>query len=350
MHCGMDVLVAGFANAARRFMLLRVSLVLALTIATASAVSEQNSNQELETTPGGELVVDVEFGNVEVRVGSDSKFTMEAHRKIDAGNEALEKEYLAAAPITLTKDGGTITVRARRSSDRARFEWNGRCNMDARYTIAVPRQFSANVHTGGGAVSVVGLRGDILSKTSGGKLKFAQIEGPIDGRTSGGSIEMEGCAGDTNINTSGGSITVKNGRGNLDARTSGGSIAVRQYTGDADVKTSGGSLALENISGKITGRTSAGSINVSLADPVSADVNLDSSAGSIELLVPPKAGLDVDAKTSMGKIRTEIPMLAMKSDDDRLQGTLNGGGKSVVLRASVGSITIRPNSAATAAR
>jgi DUF4097 and DUF4098 domain-containing protein YvlB len=160
---------------------------------------------------------------------------------------------------------------------------------------------------------------------------------------------MSACAGDTSINTSGGSIDVKSGSGKLDARTSGGSIAVRQYTGDTDVKTSGGALTLENISGKITGRTSAGAINVSLVDPVS-DANLDSSAGSIEVTVPPKAGFDVDARTSMGKIRTEIPMLAMKSDDDRLQGTLNGGGKALILRASVGSITIRPNTAPTAAR
>ena len=44
----------------------------------------------------------------------------------------------------------------------------------------------------------------------------------------------------------------------------------------------------------------------------------------------------------MGKVRTGIPMLTTRASDDRLEGTLNGGGKSVVLKASVGSINIKP--------
>lgn len=329
---------------------LRIALLLVLSATTGFASSQENVNQELDTASGGRLVVDVDFGDVDVTSGGDGKFQIEAHRKIDSDNEAQEKEYFAAVPLAISQEGDTITVRARRPSEHRSWNWSGRVNMDAHYTVHLPKQFNVDLRTGGGKVSVAGLKGDIKTKTGGGNLKFTQLEGPIDGKTSGGGIEMISCNGDANVNTSGGSIDVKTGRGRLDARTSGGSIAVRQFTGDTDVKTNGGKLTLENISGKITGRTSAGSIEVSLADPVSDDVNLDSSAGSIEVSVPPKAGLTVDAKTSMGKIRTEIPMLAIKSDDDRLQGTLNGGGKSLVLRASVGSITIKPNGAATAAR
>jgi hypothetical protein len=329
---------------------LRIALILALTAANACAMSQENVNQELDTAPGGHLVVDVDFGTVEVSAGADGKCVIEAHRKIDSDNEAQEKDYLATVPLTVSQEGDTITIRARRPEDRRSWGWHGNVNMDARYAVRLPKHFNADLRTGGGAISVDGLTGEIKTKTSGGKLKFSQIEGPIDGRTSGGGIDMVSCTGDSNINTSGGSIDIKSGRGRLDARTSGGSIAVRQYAGDTDVRTSGGKLTLENISGKISGRTSAGSIDLSLADPIVDDVNLDSSAGSIDVIVPPKAGLTVDARTSMGKIRTEIPMLAMNSSDDRLQGTLNGGGKAMVLRASVGSITIRSSSSPTAAR
>lgn len=326
-----------------------VALFLALSAPVAFGLTEQRVNENFDVPAGGKLIVDVDFGTVDVSGTSGGKVVVDAYRKIDASDEQREKEYFEDAPIVVTRDGNTVTVRARSKRERNQ-SWSGRINMDGRYNVQLPRQFNVDLRTSGGSISVNDIKGEIKTNTSGGKLKFTQIEGPIDGRTSGGSIEMESCVGDSNVNTSGGSITVKGGRGRLDARTSGGSIAVRQYTGDTDVKTNGGALTLENISGKITGRTSAGSIDVSLADPVSADVNLDSSAGSINLAVPPKAGLDVDAKTSIGKIRTEIPMLAMKSGDDRLQGTLNGGGKSVVLRASVGSITIKPTAPATAAR
>ncbi len=330
---------------------IRVALLLALSVCAASASSEQRVNEDFDAAPGGKLIVDVDFGTVDVTGGGGGKVVVDAYRKIDSSDEAREKEYFAESPILITKEGDTVTIRTGTPNrDRTNRNWSGNVSMDARYTVQLPKQFSVDLHTHGGAISVTGLNGEIKANTSGGKLKFTQLEGPIDGKTSGGSIEMSSCNGDSNINTSGGSIDVKTGRGRLDARTSGGSIVVRDYIGDTDVKTSGGRLALENVSGKITGRTSAGSIDLSLAEPVTGDVNLDSSAGSIDVVVPPKAGLTVDAKTSMGKIRTEIPMLAMKSDDDRLQGTLNGGGKSLVLRASVGSITIKPVAGATVER
>ncbi len=329
----------------------RVALLLALSASAASAFTEQKIAQEFDAAPGGKLIVDVDFGTVDVSAGGGGKVAVEAYRKIDSRDETQEKAYFAAAPLLITQDGDTVTVRTHSPHrDNDNWNWSGSVTMDARYTVRLPRQFNVDLHTRGGAISVNGVKGEIKTNTSGGKLKFTQLEGPIDGKTSGGSIEMSSCIGDSKINTSGGSIDVKSGRGRLDARTSGGSIVVRDYIGDTDVKTSGGRLALENVSGKITGKTSAGSIDISLTEPVTDDVNLDSSAGSIDVIVPPKAGLTVDAKTSMGKIRTEIPMLAMKSDDDRLQGTLNGGGKSLVLRASVGSITIKSSAGATVER
>jgi hypothetical protein len=47
---------------------------------------------------------------------------------------------------------------------------------------------------------------------------------------------------------------------------------------------------------------------------------------------------------------SEIPMLTTGSRDNRLEGTLNGGGKSLVLHTSVGSVNLRPAPAATVSR
>ena len=331
-------------------MLLRAALVLALTASTAWSLSEENVNQQFDVAPGGRLVVDVDFGSVDLTAGADGKVSIEAHRKIDSNDEAREKEYLAAAPIVVTKDGDTVTIRARRAKDAQKWSWSGSISMDARYTIRVPKSFNADLRTSGGAIAANGVTGEIKADTSGGKLKFGQLRGRLDARTSGGSITLDACEGPLNIATSGGEIDSTGGSGSLEARTSGGSISVRNFGGDASVKTSGGALQLENINGKIIGKTSAGAISAALVDPVPGDVTLESSAGSIDVSVPAKAALNVEAKSSMGKIRTEIPMLATRSDDDRLVGTLNGGGKSLVMRASVGSITIKPTAAATAAR
>jgi DUF4097 and DUF4098 domain-containing protein YvlB len=330
---------------------LRLSLLLlAIGASTAWALSEQNSTQEFDVASGGRLVVDVDFGTIDVSAGPDGKVTVEAMRKLSCGDEAREKEYFADAPLLVAKEGDNVIVRVRREN-RERFgRWSGNISMDARYTVRVPKNFNADLRTSGGSVSAMGLNGEVKADTSGGKMKFGQIRGPLDARTSGGSIALDGCDGAIKIATNGGAIDAKNGGGSLDARTSGGSIVVRGFYGDTEVKTSGGKLTLENINGAINGKTSAGSIDAALLDPVPGDVMLQTSAGSIDVALSAKAAVTIDAKSSLGNIRTEIPMLATKSGDDRLEGTLNGGGKALNLKASVGSITIRPASSATAAR
>lgn len=328
----------------------RVALLLVLSSSAAWALSEENHNQQFEIGSGGRLVVDVDFGSIDVSSGPDGKVSIEAYRKIESSDEAREKEYFASAPIVINKEGDTVSIRVRRQKDWGNRNWSGNVNMDARYTIRVPKNFNADLKTSGGAITANGVAGEMKADTSGGKMKFGQLKGTLEARTSGGSISVDSCQGPIVVATSGGAIDTTNGSGSLDARTSGGSILVRNFSGDTEVKTSGGKLTLENIAGRVTGKTSAGSISCALVDPVPGDVTLQTSAGSIDLSVPAKAGLSVDAKAGMGSIRTEIPMLAMRSSGDRLEGTLNGGGKAVSLKASVGSITIRPTGAATATR
>ena len=86
-------------------MIIRTLLLLVIAAATASALSEENVNQTLDAAPGGKIIVDVDFGTIDVSAGADDKVVVEAHRKIDSNNEAQEKEYLAAAPVIVSKGG-----------------------------------------------------------------------------------------------------------------------------------------------------------------------------------------------------------------------------------------------------
>jgi hypothetical protein len=331
-------------------MILRTILLLLIAAATASALSEENVNQQLDATPGGKLIVDVDFGTIDVSAGADDKISLDAHRKIDSDNEAQEKDYLASAPVTVSKEGNTITIRARRQNKEHNLNWTGHCSMDARYTVHIPRNFNSELRTGGGTIMVAELTGTMSADTSGGKLKFTHLRGPTGATTSGGSIELNGCEGPLKVDTSGGRIEAIDGSGSLDARTSGGSIVVRNFGGDTKVETSGGRLTFENINGKITGRSSGGSISAKLKSPVPGDVNLETSAGSIDVTVPPDAGLDIEAEASSGRVTSELPFVGTRTDRDSMKGKINGGGKSLVLRSGAGSISIKPASAEVAAR
>jgi DUF4097 and DUF4098 domain-containing protein YvlB len=326
-------------------MIIRILFLLALAAAPAFALSEENVSQTLDGAPGGRLVVDVDFGTIDVTAGSDDKISVQVHRKIDSDNDAQEKEYFASAPVSVAKEGNTITIRARRQSKDKNLNWSGRCSMDARYTVKVPKTFNSELRTGGGTIQVAEITGTMSADTSGGRLKFTHLKGPAGATTSGGSIELNGCEGPLKVDTSGGRIEAIDSNGSLEARTSGGSIVVRNFGGDAKVETSGGRLAFENINGKIYGRTSGGSISAKLKAPVPGDVNLETSAGSIEVLVPSDAGLDIEAETSSGRVTSDLPFTGTRTDRDSMKGKINGGGKSLVLRSGAGSISIKPASA-----
>ena len=331
------------------FTLLRTSFLFSIFALTVSAASEENINKQIDATPGGKLIVDVEFGAIDVAPGAENQVGLEAQRKIDFGDEAREKEYFSAVPVTVTKDGNVITVRAR--SSKQKNWWNfGHSETDGRYTVRVPKTFDTDLRTDSGAVSVGEITGSTTVKTSGGKLAFKHLEGILNANTSGGSIGVEDCRGLTKIETSGGDITVADGTGTLDAKTSGGRIEVRNFFGDTQVKTSGGDLELQKISGKVVGNTSGGSIRAAVPGDVPGDVKLSTSAGNIDVSLPPTATVDIDARTSVGKIFTDLPFEVADVHNEHLRGKLNGGGRTVKLETSAGNITINPSTSEVASR
>ncbi|HJX98691.1 MAG TPA: DUF4097 family beta strand repeat-containing protein [Chthoniobacterales bacterium] len=319
--------------------ILRNLLVLCAVALTASAASEENVTRQLDVAPGDKLSVDVDFGSIDVSAGADGKVALEAHRKIDFGNETKEKEYLADVPITITKEGNVVTIRSRGKKVN---NWNiFHCTTDASYIVHVPKKFEVGLRTDGGMIVVRDITGNVNAHTSGGRMAFARLEGTLDGETSGGAIEAEDCRGPIGIETSGGHIKVAGGQGSLKAHTSGGRIEVHNFSGDTEVRTSGGSLDFEKISGKIVGKTSGGGIRVWLPELL-GDVKLETSAGSIDLAVPTSAAFTIDANTSVGGVESRLPFQELDAGREHLHGTLNGGGKSIRLATSAGKITIQP--------
>ncbi|MDQ3198319.1 MAG: DUF4097 domain-containing protein [Verrucomicrobiota bacterium] len=323
--------------------LFTISTILVATMLTAVASTEDNVHETRAAKPGGQLVVEVDFGSINVAPGDNDKVVIAAYRKISASSKAKEEKYFKEVPVTITTEGDKIIVRAIRNNESlGRQFWHmmGRTHQEGRYTIKVPASFSVDLDTSGGDISAHGLTGNIKTDTSGGDLNFSQIHGDIHGDTSGGDIIAQNCDGVTNLDTSGGRVEVTGGRGALSVDTSGGNVTVLNRVGDTKVESSGGKLRLGNISGKLKAETSGGSVSAILSSPVAGDVRLETSGGSITVVTPPNAALTIDADTSAGSVRSDLPISRSNSGSDSLKGTLNGGGTKLVLRSSAGSIDI----------
>jgi len=329
---------ARFTNLDSRVSCIFFSLLFFVLATAALALTEENVNITRDAKSGGKLVVDVDFGTIEVAPGDNDKVVVNASRKIKASSKEREEEYFAAAPITVTSDGTTVVVRARRGKD---WEDGEVCN-DARYSVHVPAAFDADLKTDGGAITTTNITGKVKAHTDGGDMKFSLLHGPIKADTEGGEIEVSGCEGKIDIETSGGRIQTTGGGGTLRANTAGGTIKVENFNGDAVVESAGGQLALANIRGNLQAETAGGFISAKLPSPVVGDVKLQTAAGAIEVVVPNDAALTVDAETSVGSVRSDLPVASRTGgESDGIRGTINGGGKTLLLRSGAGAISIK---------
>ncbi|MCC6233928.1 MAG: DUF4097 family beta strand repeat protein [Verrucomicrobiales bacterium] len=275
-----------------------------LTLAAAQAETLEKFDRSFRVSPGGKLVVDVDFGALEVTSHAGNEVVIHVERKISRGSKEDETAFLADRPVVMTQDGDTLHIRSR-SEKKESWSWKGKQRLEGKYTIAVPRQFNPELKTAGGGIEVQG------------------IEGTLNLRTSGGSIEVQG------------------GGGTLKGHTSGGSIQVKSFQGPVQVHTSGGNVQLENIVGAVEGNTSGGSVTASLSS-LSDPVKLTTSGGNVTLRVPETTAFDLDASTSGGSAGCDLPMSRTgPKSRTHLQGAVNGGGKPVVLRTSGGNVWVK---------
>jgi DUF4097 and DUF4098 domain-containing protein YvlB len=142
------------------------------------------------------------------------------------------------------------------------------------------------------------------------------------------------------VRTSGGSIEASRIEGSLDASTSGGSVRIDGVKGDLKAHSSGGPIHVLDAEGRVDADTSGGGVDVSFAKGNGKGGRIESSGGGITVSLDPTVHLEIDAHAE--GIHSDLP-LAMQGDISResLHGTLNGGGPSLRLDTSGGSIHIR---------
>ena len=323
---------------------MKTTAALLFTLLTATqgfSATLDADNKHFSVQPGGKILVDVDFGEIQVSTNTSNEVFVEYYRKITGGGEEKASEFLKERPVVITQDGNTVSIVSKKKGT-FNWGWPSFKKVEAKYTIRVPAMFSAKLNTSGGSIGISDLTGEFKANTSGGGLNFARLHGPLKADTSGGSIKVSECVGELKVNTSGGGINVEGGSGNLRGDTSGGSISVRSFKGDTHVQTSGGGITVENVDGKVVGSTSGGSIAATLPSPLPGSLNLDTAGGGITLTAPGSAAFHLNASTSAGGVSCDLPITVQgKHERESLKGDVNGGGPEVMLRTSAGSIRVK---------
>jgi hypothetical protein len=148
----------------------------------------------------------------------------------------------------------------------------------------------------------------------------------LDLSSSDGSLRISGIRGDARLGTSDGSIRVDSFDGNLHARTADGSVEVS------------GRFELLDLSTR-DGRISA---SVWKGSRMNGTWNLRTSDGSITLRLPDDLSAFLDAWTGDGHIDLQLPIeVSGRVEKNRVRGKIRGGGPTLQIHTSDGSITLR---------
>ena len=312
-------------------MRIRVSLLLlALSIVLAGAArADSRVEKTLKLEPGGKFVLDTDDGSVTV-LGTAGA----AARVVFTSPRSDLEEHLAIHYETGPK---SVSVAAK-NRRHGWFElWSGRVKVQ----VEVPFETSIDIHTAGGSIDVRDVRSGAKLRTSGGALMVASVTGGLDAETSGGSIDLRDMRGANRVRTSGGGIKAVGIEGSLDAGTSGGSVEIQKISGDLRAHSSGGPIRISDAGGLVEADTSGGGIRTSFARGNSKGGRLESSGGGITVSVDPASKLTIDAEGE--HVDAELPLEIRGSvSRGELHGRLNGGGASLKLETSGGSIRIRP--------
>ena len=304
-------------------------LIPVLFLAAASTVSaDSRVERTLKLEPGGRFRLDADVGSVVIRGGTGPG----AHVLFESSREDLQD----VLKIDFDEKPGEAVVTAKYRHHRWFNGFRGRVEI----TVDVPAETAVDILTAGGAIRLSGTRRQANLRTSGGSLTIENLSADLDGDTSGGSVHVRDVTGNARVRTSGGSIEAARIHGSLDADTSGGSVRIESVSGNVKAHSSGGPIRIFEAAGRVDADTSGGGVEIAFAKGNGQGGRIESSGGGITVSLDPAVHLEIDAHAD--RIDSDLPLTVSGGiSRESLHGTLNGGGPSLRLETSGGSVRIR---------
>jgi DUF4097 and DUF4098 domain-containing protein YvlB len=289
-------------------------------------------------TVSGPVDLDVQTGsgNIVVKTGDASK--VEIHAKIHAnrGSSGDVQKYISEieANPPVEQNGNSIRVGHIDNND-----WKH--NISISYEITTPAQTKLVSQSGSGDETIEGVAGPLEANSGSGSLKISNIGSEVHARTGSGEIDLSGVKGGAKLSAGSGSISAKGIAGGLDASSGSGSISLEQTApGNVEIQTGSGSVEVTGANGAVKAQTGSGGISV--AGNPTGEWTLHSGSGDVEVKLPPQASFNLVAHTGSGSIDSNREIAVQgKISPRELNGKVGGGGPTVELSTSSGSIQIR---------
>ena len=323
----------------------------------------QDIKGNFHVKPGGTLTVDSEIGTINVQTADKNEVEVVVTREVEGKLDSIAQKALADFEVTCAQNNSDIRIEGKFKRDRHYWMKNGH-PLRFHFQVTVPCQSNVDLKTAAaGAIHVGNLDGTVRAETSIGNIHLGEIQGAVWGRTGGpGKITLKGCQSDVDAESGIGNIELVSVAGKVIAKTGGpGKVMLRDCQSDINVESGIGNIELGSITGEVIAKT--GGPGKIVLKECQSDVDVESGVGNIHAEIPTQlmhpwtlrtsgpgkievvlsssTAVNIDAETS-GSISSDIPIQVQGLlAEDKLEGTLNGGGPLLKLRTSLGDIRVK---------
>lgn len=218
----------------------------------ASAKVREDFERVIPFSAGGSFELENSNGSIHVKTWSEDTV------RIVAEKEAKSQDGLDDIEIVIDGSGDSVSV------ETVHHRRNNRGKVS--YVISIPADANVSVVTVNGSVTIKGIHGHVVARSTNGSLKVEGIVGEIDARTTNGSIRArydQATDGSHTFKTTNGSVRVylpSDAGGDFEANTVNGSIKVDFTTNltrtsrrhmRGSFGNGGGSFKIETVNGSV---------------------------------------------------------------------------------------------------
>lgn len=278
-----------------KILALSILSLMSLTVLSAAAQAETLTEAFAKTLPlaaNGSVSLKNVNGHVTFEAWDRAEVQINAEKKVKAGSAEEARKILNQVQIDVQAGPAAVRIETRMPKKENSGFWSlmrgEERSVGVTYNVRVPRGTVVEADNVNGNIRLTGTRGT-------GRLE-----------TVNGRIEVEGTSGALALESTNGGIKITRAEGAVKASTTNGSIQAE----------------LTSI-------------------PAGRDLGFSSTNGGVKIRLPRDARLSVDAASTNGSIETDFELDGATAKRNRLTGDLNGGGGTLRIRTTNGSVEIK---------
>ena len=298
-----------------------------LTAATPAmqAAVEQVIAKTFQAGPGSKVVVNTFHGGITVVSSDSDQIEVRVIQSVEVDTKDAAEKRLRDIDVAFAHENGMVLVHAKYTRT-LRWVWDAWPPALLSFELKVPRHIHLDLLTHDGAITVDNLHGTVRARTLNGAIFTGEIDGEVTATSLLGDVAVTACTG------------------KLELTAKAGNVLVGRSGGPTTLSGAGGAVEVQRARNVVVADADGSDLKVGFVHPIVGGSELRASGGDVIVNLDPASACSLDVRAStFGYIRLRDLALTPTSGAEgasRLTGDLNGGGPTIVVRASGGNVRL----------